>query len=69
MKGHKALKKIRQGCTARRQSWATGVYVSLRLGHLDQFNEIRWVNGNSIIYQWRPVDATEFLADDWEVVE
>jgi hypothetical protein len=39
------------------------------LGALDQHNEIRWGFGGRLIWANRVVDATEFLSDDWEIVD
>ena len=38
------------------------------LGALDQHNEIRWGFGGRLIWTNRVVDATEFLSDDWEII-
>ena len=69
MTGIKALKAIRKGYQVRRLHWKKGEYLFQMLGVLDQHNEIRWVFGGRLIWTNRVVDATEFLSDDWEIVE
>ena len=69
MTGIKALKAIRKGYQVRRLHWKKGEYLFQMLGALDQHNEIRWGFGGRLIWTNIVVDATEFLSDDWEIVE
>ena len=69
MTGIKALKAIRKGYQVRRLHWKKGEYLFQMLGAIDRHNEIRWGFGGRLIWTNRVVDATEFLSDDWEIVD
>lgn len=69
MTGAKALKKVRKGYRVRRTHWSKGECVYQQIGTSDQHNKIVWGYGGKLAWEGRVVEATEFLHDDWEVVE